>query len=79
MDRWATFDCYGTLIDWEQGIGDTLARLWPGRDRQQLLAKYLEIEPEIQEGQALPYREVMAEVLRRMASEEGVILSPGDE
>jgi FMN phosphatase YigB (HAD superfamily) len=21
-DRWATFDCYGTLIDWERGIGD---------------------------------------------------------
>src|SRR5919108_615548 len=26
-DRWATFDCYGALIDWERGIGDTLAAL----------------------------------------------------
>ena len=27
-DRWATFDCYGTLIDWERGIGDALAEQW---------------------------------------------------
>ena len=20
MDRWATFDCYGTLVDWNAGI-----------------------------------------------------------
>ena len=79
MDRWATFDCYGTLIDWERGIGDTLARLWPDRDRDELLAKYHDLEPEIQKGEALPYREVMAEVLRRMARDEGITLSPGDE
>jgi 2-haloacid dehalogenase len=23
-DRWATFDCYGTLIDWESGISNAL-------------------------------------------------------
>ena len=26
MDRWATFDCYGTLVDWRSGIGGELAR-----------------------------------------------------
>jgi 2-haloacid dehalogenase len=79
MDRWATFDCYGTLIDWERGIGDTLARLWPAGDRDELLAKYHDLEPEIQKGDALPYREVMAEALRRIARDEGIALSPGDE
>jgi 2-haloacid dehalogenase len=79
MDRWATFDCYGTLIDWERGIADTLARLWPGRDREELLGIYHDLEPEIQEGEAVPYREVMAEVLRRIAADQGVMLSPGDE
>jgi 2-haloacid dehalogenase len=79
MDRWATFDCYGTLIDWERGIGDTLARLWPGRERDELLAMYHDLEPEIQKGEALPYREVMAEVLRRIARDQGITLSPGDE
>ena len=28
MDRWATFDCYGTLIDWNGGIGRELERLF---------------------------------------------------
>jgi 2-haloacid dehalogenase len=79
MDRWVTFDCYGTLIDWERGIADTLTRLWPSRDRDELLAKYHDLEPEIQKGEALPYREVMAEVLQRIARDEGVTLSPGDE
>jgi 2-haloacid dehalogenase len=28
MDRWATFDCYGTLIDWDAGIKAELTRLF---------------------------------------------------
>jgi FMN phosphatase YigB (HAD superfamily) len=28
-ERWLTFDCYGTLIDWETGIGRGLQQLWP--------------------------------------------------
>jgi hypothetical protein len=36
----ATFDCYGTLIDWDRGIRDALAALWPGADRTALLAAY---------------------------------------
>ena len=28
-DRWATFDCYGTLIDWNSGIRGEIGRLWP--------------------------------------------------
>ena len=32
-DRWVTFDCYGTLIDWEGGLRDAFAALW-ARGRQ---------------------------------------------
>ncbi len=32
MERWATFDCYGTLIDWNGGIGRELERLF-GADK----------------------------------------------
>ncbi|MGQ0669095.1 MAG: HAD family hydrolase [Actinomycetota bacterium] len=78
-DRWATFDCYGTLIDWDGGVGDTLSRLWPGEDRDRLLARYHEIEPAVQEGRALPYREVLALTLQRLADEGGLELRPGDE
>ena len=35
-DRWATFDCYGTLIDWLGGIRSTLASLWPAADAEAL-------------------------------------------
>jgi len=58
-DRWASFDCYGTLIDWNRGIGDALERLWPDADRAALLRCYHEVEPQVQAGEARPYREVL--------------------
>jgi 2-haloacid dehalogenase len=33
-DRWATFDCYGTLIDWNGGIRAEIERLWPPADKE---------------------------------------------
>ena len=78
MDRWATFDCYGTLIDWERGISGGLASLWTEPDRQELLARYHEIEPRVQAGSSLPYREVMARTLEGVAEAEGVQLRPLD-
>jgi 2-haloacid dehalogenase len=78
-DRWATFDCYGTLIDWEGGIGDALAGLWPAADRETLLARYHEIEPRVQLDSALPYREVMRQALSLLAGDEGLPLATADE
>jgi 2-haloacid dehalogenase len=77
--RWATFDVYGTLVDWEGGIGSTLARLWPDADRAELLERYHELEPRVQLDGSLPYREVMAQALRLLAESEGLELAPGDE
>jgi 2-haloacid dehalogenase len=74
-DRWATFDCYGTLIDWEGGIIRTMTKLWPEADAQRLLARYHEVEPHIQEGSARPYRAVLTEALRRIANNEGLPLA----
>ena len=76
--RWATFDCYGTLVDWNQGIQTTLDRLWPEADAAELLARYHEVEPRVQMGRALPYREVLRESLRLLAGHEGFDLA-GDE
>jgi 2-haloacid dehalogenase len=78
-DRWATFDCYGTLIDWERGIQDTLIDLWPDADAVHLLQRYHDIEPTVQEGSSAPYREVLAEALRRLAMEEDLALGTGDD
>jgi 2-haloacid dehalogenase len=78
VDRWATSDCYGTLIDWQRGIGDALASLWPEVDRDKLLARYNDIEPQVQAGSSLPYREVMARTLEGIAEREGLELRPTD-
>ena len=60
MDRWATFDCYGTLVDWNTGLRAAL-----GSD--DLLARYHELEPQVQaEDPSRSYREVMREVARRL-------------
>ena len=78
-DRWATFDCYGTLIDWNRGIGDALASLWPDPDREALLARYHEIEPRVQLQGALSYREVMRQALVLLAGDEDLPLGEADE
>ena len=70
-DRWATFDCYGTLIDWFGGVRSQLVRLWPDADADALLATYLRAEARLQEGQGTPYREVMAEGLEAVGQEQG--------
>jgi 2-haloacid dehalogenase len=67
MTRWATFDCYGTLIDWNGGIRAELARLWPDQDADELLRRYHELEPEVEHAEpGLSYREVMQRVLARL-------------
>jgi 2-haloacid dehalogenase len=74
QDRWATFDCYGTLVNWEAGIRAELERVLGG-DGRRLLERYHRHEPEIQaERPTERYREVMALVLERVAADEGVQL-----
>jgi 2-haloacid dehalogenase len=58
--RWATFDCYGTLIDWNGGLRAAL-----GSD--ELLERYHELEPQVQaENPGRSYRDVMTEVAQRL-------------
>ena len=77
--RWATFDCYGTLVDWNAGIGAELVRLLEPEDRNALLQRYHEVEPRIQrEHPDWSYRAVMATVLAELASETGVELPPDE-
>jgi 2-haloacid dehalogenase len=78
VDRWATFDCYGTLVDWLGGIRGTLATLWPAADADALLATYHRIEPTVQEGRGITYRQAMAETLGALAVSEGLALYPAD-
>jgi 2-haloacid dehalogenase len=78
-DRWATFDCYGTLVDWNGGIGRELARIWPDEDAGALLHRYHEIEPRVELEGSLPYREVLRQSLVLLAESEGLELPAGEE
>ena len=79
MDRWATFDCYGTLIDWRTGISRGLADLWPNESRERLLADYHAIEPRVQAERHLHYREVMRRATEAIAVVEGLRVPAGRE
>jgi 2-haloacid dehalogenase len=77
--RWATFDCYGTLVDWDAGIRAQLGRLFGEANAPSLVERYHVIEPRIQSEHAdWSYRDVMAAVLAELADEIGAEL-PADE
>jgi 2-haloacid dehalogenase len=70
-----TFDCYGTLIDWEAGILAALRTVLGGHgaaaDDEVLLGQFARFEAAAEAGPYLPYREVLARALR------GVCAGPG--
>src|SRR5436190_13787218 len=70
-DRWATFDCYGTLIDWNGGIRRELARVFGDESADEQLQRYQELEPELEADGTLSYREVMTEAMRRLGAPVG--------
>jgi len=78
-DRWATFDCYGTLVDWLSGIRGTLARLWPEADADSLSNLYHQLEPAVQAGRGMAYRDVMAETLAEVGTLAHLEVPAGEE
>jgi len=79
VDRWATFDCYGTLVDWETGIGNELGRLWPEEDVSILRDRYHEIEPRVQLEGSIAYRDVLRQALVLLAESEGLELAADEQ
>ena len=78
-ERWATFDCYGTLVDWNGGIRSELERLFGVERGGELLARYHELEPEIQAANpGASYREVLTIALERLAEEANLPLPEGE-
>jgi len=64
---WVTFDCYGTLIDWERGITDALLPLLPaGTDRRALAEWYIAMEAEFEAEGFHLYKDVLDRVGRRV-------------
>jgi 2-haloacid dehalogenase len=71
VERWATFDCYGTLIDWDGGIRATMAAVFGESDADAKVAAYHRIEPELQADGSRSYREVLTEGMRRIGAPAG--------
>jgi 2-haloacid dehalogenase len=79
MERWATFDCYGTLVDWNAGIHGELEKLFGVEHADRLLARYHELEPTIQGSRpGESYREVLTIALETLAGETGLMLPEGE-
>ncbi len=78
--EWLTFDCYGTLIDWEGGVADALGPfLRSGPDRRTLAARYIQVEAQVEHEAYRPYRDVLGEASARLMRELGHPLPPGRE
>ncbi|XNL81151.1 HAD hydrolase-like protein [Actinomadura madurae] len=66
-ERWLTFDCYGTMIDWRTGMTEALESVAPGRSAD-LIDAYFRFEPQVEaEGPFRDYDAVLTEGLRRAA------------
>jgi 2-haloacid dehalogenase len=79
-----TFDCYGTLIDWEGGLG-TFLYDYSLRSREaapvsgrELREQWEGIQFEVIQGHYRRYADVLAESLRRLAEERGWPYTPDD-
>lgn len=71
MQRWATFDCYGTLIDWDGGVRATLADVFGADEVEVRLARYHELEPGLELDGTRTYRDVMTEAMRQIGAPSG--------
>jgi 2-haloacid dehalogenase len=76
--RWVTFDCYGTLIDWNGGITRELERVFGAKEAPRLLERYHEVEPELEAESYRSYKEVLTLALERLAQDEQIQLPEGE-
>jgi len=75
--RWVTFDCFGTLVDWNKGFAQLLEPLFGSRSSE-VLRRYHLFERELEADRPHRlYREVLSAALLRAAEAEG--FSPGEE
>ncbi len=70
-----SFDCYGTLIDWESGITPVLQQLVKAHGitmtHQELLELFAILEPEAQSGDYKTYREILRQVVQKFGERLG--------
>ncbi len=78
--EWVSFDCYGTLVDWETGISTTVSGVLEdhglSRNKAEILSLFAKVEPRVQSsGDFMEYREVLREVMALIGAELGLRLT----
>jgi 2-haloalkanoic acid dehalogenase type II len=78
--RALTFDCYGTLIDWDAGIRSALRAIEPlkGLDLERLMAEREAAEIRFQAATYRGYAGILGDSLKEAAAAQGVKLRYGD-
>ena len=78
-----TFDCYGTLVDWETGILDAIRPILSAHKAHLsdvgILRMYGEIEAEEESGPYQPYKEVLRAVVRGFGTRLGFVPSEKEQ
>lgn len=82
MYEFISFDCYGTLIDWEGGISAAIAEAarMAGVDVRagEIMRAYLQVEPTIQAAEYRSYRDILGEAASKTARLLGWAVDPRD-
>ena len=72
-----SFDCYGTIIDWEEGIWNTISKILKRRgmqeEREYILSLYAQIEARA-EKEYKPYKEILKDVMEEIGRIIGIML-----
>ena len=81
--EWVSFDCYGTLVDWETGIStavsDVLEAHGLSRTKTEVLSLFAEVEPRVQSsGSFMEYRQVLQEVMALIGAELSLQLTDSE-
>lgn len=72
--KYLSFDCFGTLIDWETGILNALGPLcgdFADITQEDVLRFYAELEAEFESGEFCDYRQILNRIQDRMVAEFG--------
>ncbi len=77
--EWVTFDCYGTLIDWDSGIRGFFQTIPGVTDIDQMLVEWEEIQFQMVKGPYRRYRDILAASLRETLAQRGLPAQPEAE
>jgi len=72
-----SFDCYGTIIDWEEGIWNTISEILKRRgiqeEKEHILSLYAQVESD-EEKHYKPYKEILKNVMEEIGRIKGIAL-----